>query len=40
MITKFDDCHEAYFGLGKILFCKNELAKALEMFELAIKTNK
>ena len=41
MIKKFDNCHEAYFGLGKILFFgKNDLAKALEMFELAIKTSK
>lgn len=37
MIKKSDECHEAYFGLGKILFFKNEINKAIEMFELAIK---
>ena len=39
MASKYNEWHKAYFGLGKILFCKNELNKALEMFELAIKTH-
>lgn len=38
MVTKAKDCHEAYFGLGKILFSKNEISKAAELFELAIRT--
>ena len=38
MASKYNDWHKAYFKLGKILFCKNELKRALEMFELAIKT--
>jgi hypothetical protein len=37
MIRKSDECHEAYFGLGKILFFKNEIPKAVEMLQLAIE---
>jgi tetratricopeptide (TPR) repeat protein len=45
MIKKFSEmkelenesCHEAYFGLGKIYFEKNEITKAIEMFDKAIE---
>lgn len=33
-------CHEAYFGLGKILLCKNELEHAYELLELSLRAPK
>jgi tetratricopeptide (TPR) repeat protein len=40
MISKYSMCHEAYFGLGKILLSKNELEHALEMLELSLRAPK
>ena len=37
MIAKYNMCHEAYFGLGKIFLCENELESALELLELSLK---
>jgi Tfp pilus assembly protein PilF len=37
MAKRYSYCSEAYFGLGKIYFSRDHLAKAQEMFEYALK---